>query len=989
MSRLAAGGLIDRSAPLPFRFDGLPYSGFAGDTLASALLANGQKLFGRSFKYHRPRGLLAAGPEEPNALMELRTGARREPNVPATLIELYAGLEAASQNRFPSLRFDVMALNNLVAPLIPAGFYYKTFMWPASWWEKLYEPAIRRAAGMGRASGVADPDHYDKANLFCDILVIGGGPAGLTAALAAGRRGARVVLCEADPLLGGRLLCETGEIDGKAGAAWAAETEAALRDCADVRILHRTTVYGVYDHGVYAALERVADHKPQPDAHEPRQRAWRIVAKRSVLAAGAIERLPTFGGNDRPGVMLAGAVRSYLNRYAVAPGRTAVVLTSGDDGWRTVDDLARNGVSVAAVVDRRDAIQPAQAGAAKAAGARLHLGARVIATHGATGLWGVDIADASGAVHRVPADLLAVAGGWNPALHLTCHLGAKPVWDEARAAFLPGAAPPGMAVAGAAAGHFSTSECLEDGARGGAAAADDTGFPGPPPRAPTAGDDARDNAPIWIIQGARQKAFVDLQHDVTTKDIALAHREGFVRVEHMKRYTTHGMATDQGKSGGVAGIAVMAALTGRSMAETGTTMFRPPYTPVAIGALAGHHRGRDFRPLRLTPGHQWAAQQGASFVDSGPWLRAQWFARAGETDWLQSVTREVNAVRSGVGLCDVSTLGKIELVGPDVGAFLDVLYINTFSTLPVGRTRYGVMLREDGFVFDDGTTARLADDRWIMTTTTANAPRVLQHMEFVHQVLRPDLRVAFGSVTDQWAQFAVAGPRSREVIAALLDNRPDVSDAAFPFMAAGTFSLLGGVAARLFRISFSGEHAYEIGVPARHGDALARAIMDVGSAEGIVPYGLEALGVMRIEKGHPAGGELNGQTTARDLGMGRMMSTKKDFIGRALAQRPALLDPKRPTLVGLRPLDRAARLRAGAHLLPPDAPADIAHDQGWVTSVAFSPSLGHWIGLAMLAGGPACHGERVRAYDPVRNGDVAVEVVAPCFIDPEGTRLRG
>jgi sarcosine oxidase subunit alpha len=989
MSRLATGGLIDRATTLRFSFDGHGLTGHPGDTLASALLAADEKLVGRSFKYHRPRGVLSSGPEEPSALVELRTGAQREPNTPATLIELFDGLEASSQNRFPSLRWDLLAVNSLLAPLFPAGFYYKTFMWPASWWEKVYEPAIRRAAGLGRASAEADPDHYTKENLFCDVLVIGGGPAGLAAALAAGRRGARVVLCDADFLLGGRLLSDPAEIDGAPGAQWVAATEAALRDCPEVRVLRRTTVFGAYDHGTYGALERVADHKPQPDAHEPRQRYWRIVAKRAVLAAGATERLAVFGGNDRPGVMLSGAVRSYLNRYAVAPGKTAVVLTSGDDGWNTVAELARHNVRVAAILDRRMQIAARHRVLAESAGARVFGGGRIVGTCGGTALWGVDVVDAAGERMRLPADLLAVSGGWNPAVHLASHLGGRPVWDEARAAFLPGAPPPGMSVVGAAAGHFATAACLADGTRAGDAAADATGFPGPDSAAPRS-DDAEDtNGRIWIIPGARQKAFVDLQHDVTTTDIALAHREGFSRVEHFKRYTTHGMATDQGKTGGVAGMAAMAALTGKSMAETGTTVFRPPYTPVAIGALAGHHRGKDFRPYRLTPSHRWAEEQGAVWVETGPWLRAQWFPRPGETDWQPSVYREVYAVRHGVGVCDVSTLGKIEIVGPDAGAFLDFLYANTFSTLPVGRVRYGVMLREDGFVFDDGTTARLAPERWVMTTTTANAPRVLQHMEFVHQVLRSEWRVAFVSVTDRWAQFAIAGPKSREIVAAVLDAGADVSDPAFPFMAAGTFSALGGVETRLFRISFSGERAYEICVPAAHGDALVRRIMAAGAAENIVPYGLEALGTLRIEKGHPAGGELNGQTTARDLGMAKLMSSKKDFVGRALAQRPVLLDPRRPTLVGLRPVDRAARLRAGAHILPVAAPNDIEHDQGWVTSVAFSPSLGHWIALAMVANGPARHGERVRAHDPVRNGDAEVEIVPPCFIDPEGFRVRG
>lgn len=987
MMRLGSGGLIDRSVRLRFSFDGRSYVGHPGDTLASALLANGVRLVGRSFKYHRPRGVVAAGPEEPNALVELRTGARCEPNTPATVTELFDGLEASSQNRFPSLGFDLMAVNAWLAPLFPAGFYYKTFMWPAAWWERLYEPLIRRAAGLGHAAGLPDPDTYERVHLFCDVLIIGAGPAGLAAALAAGRSGARVVLCEADVRLGGRLVAETCEVDGQPGASWVRAAEAVLRDCPEVRILRRTTVFGAYDHGTYAALQRLADHKPEPDAHQPRQRALRIVAKRVVLAAGAVERLAAFPGNDRPGVMLAGAVRCYLNRYAVAPGRTAVVLTGGAEGWRTVADLARHGVTVAAVVDRRTDVAEAEAALARRIGARLFAGGRVGATRGATNLRSVIVEGATDGLHPVAADLLAVAGGWNPQVQLACHLGGRPVWEDDRAAFLPPATlPPCMTVAGAAAGRFGLAEGLRDGTRAGSDAAAAAGFPNTAPPPPRAADETEPATPIWLMPG--KKAFVDLQHDVTTDDIALAHREGFRAVEHMKRYTTHGMATDQGRIGGVLGMAAMAALTGRSMAETGTTLHRPPVTPVAIGALAGAHRGKDFRPTRLTPGHDWAEAQGTSFVESGPWLRAQWFPRPGEADWQQSVSREVLAVRNGVGVSDVSTLGKIELVGPDGGAFLDFLYINTLSTLPVGRVRYGVMLREDGFVLDDGTVARLEPERWVITTTTANAPRVLAHMEFAHQVLRPELRIAFVSVTDRWAQHAIAGPRAREVVQALLGPAQDVSGAAFPYMACGCFAV-DGIPVRLFRISFSGERAYEIGAPASAGEALINRIMQAGAAYGIVPYGLEALGVLRIEKGHPAGGELNGQTTVRDLGLGRMMSVRKDFIGRAMAQRPALLDPQRLTLVGLRPVDGQTRLRAGAHLLPRGVPAGIEHDQGFVTSAAFSPTLGHWIALALLANGPARHGERLRAYDPVRDGDAEVEVVAPCFIDPEGARLRG
>lgn len=987
LRRLPEGGLIDRSAKLSFRFDGRAYNGYAGDTLASALLANGITLFGRSFKYHRPRGLLSAGSEEPNALMELRDGARREPNTPATMIELYEGLLAASQNRFPALRFDLMAVNGLLSPLFGAGFYYKTFMWPAAFWERLYEPLIRRAAGLGRAAALPDPDGYERATLFCDVLVIGGGPAGLAAARAAGRSGARVVLCDEGPRLGGRLLGEDEAVEGLPGTSWAEQATAELASLPETRVFRRTTVFGVYDHGTYAALERVADHKPQPEAHEPRQRVWRIVARQAVLAAGATERPLVFGGNDRPGVMLAGAVRTYLNRYAVAPGRRLVLVTSGNDGWRTVADCTRLGLSVAAVVDRRAALPPRLTALATRAGARVLAGGAVVGTAGRLALRRVQVADAQGRVHAIPADLLAMAGGWNPNLGLTCHLGGKPAWNAQAAAFVPGTPPPGMRVAGAASGRFGLADALADGAECGAGAAADCGFAATTQRVVLPGPEA--GSPPWLLPAARQKAFVDFQHDVTAADVALAHREGYRSVEHLKRYTTLGMATDQGRTANVNGLAIMAALTGQDIAETGTTRHRPPCTPVSLGALAGHHRGQDYRPVRLTPSHRWAQQAGAVFTEAGPWLRAQYFPAPGEADWLATVTREVKAVRTAGGVCDVSTLGKIELVGPDAVTLLDRLYANVISTLPVGRARYGLMLREDGFAMDDGTVARLAADRFVVTTTTAQAASVLSHMEYCHQVLWPELDVHLVSVTDRWAQFALAGPRARDVLRVVLESGADISGAAFPFMAAGTFRGFGGVRARVFRISFSGELAYEIAVPARHGEAALRAILAAGAPHGLVPYGTEAMSVMRIEKGHPAGGELNGQTTAADLGLGRLVSDRKDFIGRALARRPALRDAGRPTLVGLQPVDHSVRLCGGAHFLARGAPPTIAGDQGWVSSVAFSPMLGHWIGLGFLANGAARHGECLRAYDPLRGGDVEVTITPPCRFDPEGVRLRG
>jgi sarcosine oxidase subunit alpha len=985
--RLTAGGLIDRSRLLSFTFDGEDLSGHPGDTLASALLANGVRLVARSFKYHRPRGILTAGSEEPNALVELRSGARREPNTRATTVELYDGLDATSQNRWPSLKLDLLAVNQLFAPIFGAGFYYKTFMWPASFWEKVYEPAIRRAAGLGRAAAAPDPDHYEKANAFCDVLVIGAGPAGLSAALAAARAGARVILCDEDFRLGGRLLSERYEIDGRPALEWVESARAELEGLPDCRIMSRTTVVGVYDGGTYAALERVNDHLPVPPEHEPRLRLWRIVAKRAVLGAGAIERPVVFGGNDRPGVMLAGAVRAYVNRFAAAPGSRAVIFASSDEAFRTAEDLAAAGIDVAALIDARRGGSSFARRAAEAASARYLDGASITRVRGRLGVSGVEITRGDGGTERFDCDLIAMSGGWNPTIHLTTHLNGKPKWSEQLASLLPGQLPPGMSVAGAAAGDYALSACLAGGQRAGAEAASACGFTAKPGAVPAAKEEHLAASPLWQVVNSRGKAFVDFQNDVAVSDVKLAVREGFRIPEHLKRYTTHGMATDQGKTAGLSGSAVLANVTGRYIGAVGTTTFRPPYTPVAISAFAGHHRGPDFRPARLAPSHRWAEEQGAVFIETGPWLRAAYYPRPGEEP-QDAVNREVANVRERVGICDVSTLGKIDVQGTDAGVFLDRAYANSFSALAVGRARYGLMLREDGFALDDGTTARFREDHYFVTTTTVNAVKVMQHLEFCQQCLWPDLDVQMVSVTEQWAQFAVAGPRARDVLQRVIDPGHDISNEAFPYLAVGEVSVCGGTPARLFRLSFSGEMAYEIAVPAPFGDALVRAIMEAGAPFGIAPYGTEALGVLRIEKGHPAGAELNGQTTAHDLGMGKLLSTKKDFVGRFMAQRPALTDPARPTLVGLKPVEPGARIRAGSHLLPQGVDAAAANDQGYVTSAAYSPSLGHWLALGLLSRGPERHGEIVRVYDPVRGGDLLAEVRPPCFIDPEGARLR-
>jgi sarcosine oxidase subunit alpha len=974
--RLATGGRIDRSVDLDVQFDGRQLVAHPGDTLASALLANGIRVVGRSFKYHRPRGVLSAGSEEPNALVTVGHGAAANPNTRATVQEVFEGLVAFSQNRWPSLGFDLMAVNDLFARFFGAGFYYKTFMWPASWWERVYEPLIRRAAGLGALSGEPDLDVCEKASAFCDLLVIGAGPAGLMAALTAGRTGARVILADEDFLLGGRLNAERLEVGGKPGTEWAAEAAAELGAMPRVRVMTRTTVTGAYDGGTFGALERVSEHVGLRPEGAPLQCFWRIAARRAVLCAGAIERPIAFPNNDRPGVMLAGAVRAYLHRWAVA-GRRVAVFGCHDDAWRTAPDLASAGVEVTALIDARDGVEP------PAGPWRTFAGAAVVDARGRRGLREIIVRDAAG-TRAIQADCLAVSGGWNPAVHLSCHLGGRPRWDAGLAAFVPSpGAVPGLTAAGAAAGAFSTHAALAQGAAEAAAALTDLGFEARGPRLPEAEDAPAAVAPVWQV-AAKGRAWLDLQNDVTVKDVELAARENFRSVEHMKRYTTLGMATDQGKTANVGALAVLAGLTGQEIPATGTTTFRPPYVPVPIAALGAGGAGQGFAPQRFSPAHEAAAAEGAPFVEAGLWYRASCFPAPGETV-REACDREVRMVRSAVGVCDVTTLGKIDVQGPDAGVLLDRVYSNVMSSLRVGRVRYGLMLREDGFVMDDGTVARLGPEHFVLTTTTAAEAQVMAHLEFAQQCLWPELDVAATSVTEQWAQVAVAGPRSREVVNAVLDAAVD--DAGFSYMACGEVAA-GGVPARLFRISFSGEHAYELAVPARYGAALWERLLERARAAGGGPYGLEALDVLRIEKGLLTHAELHGRTTADDLGLGRMVAGK-DCIGKEASRRPGLSGPGREQLVGLRPLDPAARLVAGAHLVDMSAAPVAGNDLGYVTSACHSPTLGHDIALGFLRNGRERIGATVHAVCRLRGLDVPCAVVSPVFVDPEGGRLRG
>ena len=974
--RIEGKGLINRGRRVTFRFDGHSYEGFEGDTLASALLANGIKLVARSFKYHRPRGILTAGSEEPNALVTVGKGGSQDPNVRATVQEIYDGLEAVSQNRWPSLEFDLMGVNDLGAPFLGAGFYYKTFMWPKAFWEKLYEPVIRRAAGLGAISGDPITDKYERAFAHCDVLVVGSGPTGLMAALTAAEAGADVILAEEDSALGGRLLSEAGEIDGMPARDWAEQMQAKLDAMDNVRIMTRTSVTGAYDGGTYGALERVAHHKPLAKGLA-KECFWKIAAKRTVLAAGALERPIAFQNNDRPGIMMASAVRSYVNRWNVAPGQKVVLFGNNDSIHDVAADLLAAGVHIAALVDSRS-------DATCQLDVPFYAGAQISGTEGRKALEAVSIARTSG-IEKVAADCLGMSGGWNPTLHLTCHMNGRPEWNEAIAGFVPKVGMiPGLIAAGACNGVFSTAACLGEGVGAAQAACEALGLKAKAPKMPSAEDRPYNIAPLWAVAG-KGRAWLDFQNDVTVKDVKQAAVENFRSVEHMKRYTTQGMATDQGKNSNVQALAVLADATGRGIPETGTTTYRPPFTPVAVAAMAAGAADKGFAPERFTTSHRLTVAANAPMIEAGLWYRPSYFPAQGETTWRQSCDREVGYVRNAVGICDVSTLGKIDIKGKDAGAFLDLLYTNMFSALKVGRVRYGLMLREDGHVMDDGTTARLGEEHFVMTTTTVAAGEVMKHMEFVSQGLRPDLDVRFTSVTEQWAQFAVAGPKARELLNGLLDS--PIDGESWPFMACGDVKVLG-VAGRLFRISFSGEHAYEVAVPARYGESLFGELRKRAEKMGGGAYGMEALNVLRIEKGFITHGEIHGRVTAFDIGMQGMMSKKKDFIGKGAAARPGLVEEDREMLVGLKPVGVVKQLLAGAHLYNEGVEPIRTNNQGYLTSVCFSPTLGTYLGLGFLKGGRARYGEIVQMVDHVRGVSTTCEVCHPVFLDPEGERSR-
>ena len=1004
LKRLETGGRIDRTSPIEFTWDGKSLSGYQGDTLASALIANNEQVIARSFKYHRPRGIMSSGVEESGALVTIGEGHKRDPNVKATTQELYNGLIASGQNAWPSVRHDLGSINNIFSRFLSAGFYYKTFMGLPPFetgkgtglW-MIYEKIIRKAAGMGEASRLPDPDEYEHGNLYCDLLVVGAGAAGISTAIAAANHGLDVVLVEQDYEIGGDLLgqFESNDVLNDLQNSLAAS---------NVRCMTRTTAFGLYDNGTAGLIEKVTDHLNADSlANEflPRQRFWTVRASHTVVATGAMERHVAFNNNDTPGIMTANAGRQYLNRYAVLAGKNVIISTNNDSAFDTAIDYSLAGADVS-LLDARKELSDECKAKLNDHGIKLYLNTVLGSAQGGRSISSIKTAIPSISTSnwqydkQHDCDLVLVSGGWSPVVNLISHRGVRPTWDTDNACFTANHQHENVRLIGSAAGLWNTQDCITSAQL----AADDIALllgkinkqPSvslPSTIQPSIGGWKNPIEPVYEINidNVNTKSFVDFQHDVTTDDIRLAHQEGFVSVEHLKRYTTLGMATDGGKMGNIIGLALMAEATGKDIPSTGTTVFRPPYTPVAIGALSGRSEGEHFRPLRRTPMHDWNIKNGATMTMAGLWHRPWYYARQGETI-NEAYVRETITTRTSVGLCDVTSLGKIAIQGPDATEFLNRIYTNPFAKLAIGKARYGIMLRDDGVVMDDGTTWRFSESDYFMTTTTANAGKVMAWLEELLQTRWSDLKVHVTSVSEQWAGCAVAGPKSRDVLSAIVNNKEEVSNEAFPFMGVIETTLKGGIPCRIARISFSGEKAYEVYVPSDYAEQLMTLLSAQASQYDGCLYGLEALGAMRIEKGHVTGAELDGRITIDDAGLGKMASPNKSFIGSTLKNRPELLKQDRPRLVGFFPKDKNKTFNAGSIIC--ESSNISGTGIGWVTAVTHSPTLGHWIGIGFIDGGYEAWTEtNITAADPVRNDNVEIEVVSPHMVDPKGERMHG
>ena len=992
--RLDNIGYINRDKKISFTFNGKKYFGYEGDTLASALLANGIHLVGRSFKYHRPRGFFGAGVDEPNAKVQLYKGAKTEPNANATEVELVEGLIAKSQNCWPSVSFDFGAINNLFQKFFPAGFYYKTFMWPKSFWYKVYEPIIRKAAGLGVAPLKPDPDRYEHKYEYCDVLIAGSGPSGLASALAAAKNGARVILAEDKSRFGGSLLVDEVTIGNKKGKEWADEAISQLKSMPNVIVKNRSQVFGYYDHNMMVMFEKTRDHIENPNKFTPRQKLWYIRAKEIVISTGSLERPLIFGNNDRPGILLSSAAKEYLKVYGVLVGRKPIIFTNNDSAYDTAIEFKKNGINPL-VVDTRTNSDSSVISEAKNLNIDIKFSHGIANTKGhlkvnsaTIGKFNSDKSSYEN-LEEVSCDCICVSGNWTPTVHLSSQSGNKLKFNETIDAFIPSQSRQKESTIGSANGSFTLKQALEDGFNKGFELSNKITNKNSKSTAPTSNERSYgEHDKFWCMplpKNKHYKRFVDFQNDVAVSDIELAVREGFRSIEHVKRYTTLGMATDQGKTSNLNGLQLVSNIEGKIVPEVGHTTFRPPYTAVTIGTIVGREVGKHYRPTRKSPMHEWHEKNNAVFVDAGLWLRPRYYKQDNES-LEEAAKREANNVRKNVGVCDVTSLGKIDIKGPDTAEFLNRIYTNAWMKLPVGKARYGVMLREDGIVFDDGTTTRISENHFHMTTTTAQAVNVLAHLEYYLQVVWPELNVNVLSTTEQWAGAALAGPNSRELLSKLFPET-NILNEALPFMGYKESDLFD-VPARIFRISFSGELAYEINVESSYGTFMWEKIIEFGQEMNIEPYGTEALSTLRIEMGHVAGSELDGRTIPYDVSLEGMLSKKKDFIGKRSLTREAFLNPKREKVVGVIPLDKKTTIPEGSHLVKDGNASSPNPKLGHVSASCWSVEYNNPFSLAIIQDGKNRIGEKLYAVSPLNNKNIAVEIVSSHYVDPKGERVR-
>ena len=992
--RLNTGGLINRDKPIEFKFNGKKYIGYEGDTLASALLANGIHLIGRSFKYHRPRGFFGAGVDEPNAKMQVEINGCSEPNINATEIELVNGLSAFSQNCWPSVNFDIGAINNFLNRFFPAGFYYKTFMWPKSFWYRVYEPFIRKAAGLGIASLEKDKERYEHKYEYCDLLVTGSGPAGLASAYAAAKNGAKVILAEDKPRYGGTLLTDDVTIDNLSGKDWSEKIISELKEMPNVIVKNRSQVFGYYDHNMMVMFERTGDHLEKKPKYTPRQRLWYIRAKEVLLSTGSIERPIVFGNNDTPGVFLSAAAKEYMKVYGVLIGKKPIIFTNNDSGYETAIEFKKNGVNPI-VLDTREDQNSELINEAKDLDIKIKFSYAVIVAHGYKKVKSATIGKLNKEkidfenTEQIDCDSICVSGFWTPTVHLASQSGNKLKFNDSIDAFVPDKSKQNEHSLGAANGTFTLQDTLKNSFNTGSEVSKSITKKDEKIQIPNTNErkySAHDK--FWcspLPKGKNYKRFVDFQNDVAVSDIEVALREGYRSIEHVKRYTTLGMATDQGRTSNLNGLQLVANVEKKIVPQVGHTTFRPPFTPVTIGTIVGREIGKEYMPTRKTPMHHWHEKNNAVWVDAGAWKRPRYYKRGNE-NLFEASKREAKNVRDHVGVCDVTTLGKIDIKGPDAAEFLNRVYTNAWLKLPVGKARYGVMLREDGIVMDDGTTTRISENHYHMTTTTAQAANVLSHLEYYLQIVWPELNVNVVSTTEQWAGAAIAGPKSRDLLAKLFP-KIDVSNEALPFMGYVEGDLFG-VKARIFRISFSGELAYEINVESDFGLFMWEKIIEIGEEFNIQPYGTEALSTLRIEMGHVAGSELDGRTIPYDNALEGLLSKKKDFIGKRSLQRSAFTAEDRQKIVGVVPLDKKTSIPEGSHLVKDDKAPLPNPKLGHISASCWSVEYDNPFSLAILKDGKNMIGEKLFAMSPLKNKVIPVEIVSSHYVDPKGERVR-